>query len=161
MVKTASLAKLQSCRQVAALPWRREADGSVSVMLITSRTNGKWMLPKGWPMKGRTDADAARQEAREEAGIEGVVAPDPIGAYRYTKLLANGTSLPGEAAIYALAVTSERPKWKEKGQRQRQWVPVVLAPSLVHELDLARFLGDLALGLVALPEAQTSRSSVA
>jgi hypothetical protein len=37
-------------------------------MLITSRETGRFINPKGWPMKGRADADAAAIKAREEAG---------------------------------------------------------------------------------------------
>ncbi|KKB76479.1 hypothetical protein VW35_16910 [Devosia soli] len=161
MVKTASVITTRACHQVAALPWRREVDGTLSVMLITSRTNGKWMLPKGWPMEGRTDAEAARREALEEAGVDGVVERDPVGVYHFVKLFNDGTSKPGEAAIYALAVTRERDAWKEKGQRRRQWVPAADAAKLAHEPDLARFLGQLAAGEIELAEGLFQRSSVA
>lgn len=152
MVKTASVISTRACHQVAALPWRREVDGSLSVMLITSRTNGKWMLPKGWPMNGRSDAEAARIEAREEAGVDGVVGAEPIGSYSYVKIFNDGSSKPGEACIYSLAVTRERDEWKEKGQRRREWMTVSQAARLAHEPDLSRFLGELALGIVVLPE---------
>jgi 8-oxo-dGTP pyrophosphatase MutT (NUDIX family) len=161
MAKTASVIATRACYQVAALPWRREVDGELSVMLITSRTNGKWMLPKGWPMEGRTDAEAARREALEEAGVDGVVARDPIGVYHYVKLFNDGTSKPGEACIYALAVTGERDEWKEKGQRRRQWMRASDAARLAHEPDLARFLGQLASGEIDLPETLVPHSSVA
>lgn len=140
------------CYQVAALPWRREADGSISVLLITSRNNGKWMLPKGWPMKGRSEAEAARQEALEEAGVEGDVHAQAMGSYRYSKLLSDGSSTPGQAVIFPLAVTRERKGWKEKGQRQRRWMSPHEAAEAVHEPDLARFLANLASGRVILPE---------
>ena len=141
------------CHQVAALPWRREVDGSISVLLITSRTNGKWMLPKGWPMKGLSEADAARQEALEEAGVEGSIDSQAIGSYRYSKLFSDGSSTPGQAVIFALAVSRERKDWKEKDQRQRRWMSPSEAAEAVHESDLARFLIDLASGSVALPQA--------
>lgn len=41
------------------------------VLLITSRDTGRWVLPKGWPMRGRSMAQAALIEAWEEAGVEG------------------------------------------------------------------------------------------
>ena len=62
------------CRQVAALPWRRDAKGRLVVLLVTSRTNHKWMLPKGWPMPGKSDPETASIEAHEEAGVSGEVA---------------------------------------------------------------------------------------
>ncbi|MBN9333055.1 NUDIX hydrolase [Devosia sp.] len=139
------------CHQVAALPWRRDSDGAVLVLLITSRNNGKWMLPKGWPIKGLSDADSARQEALEEAGVEGEIDAHAIGSYRYSKLFGNGTSAPGQALIFPLTVTRERKGWKEKGQRRRRWVTTEEAAHLAHEPDLARFLSNLAAGRVLLP----------
>ena len=38
--------------QLAALPWRRTSGGDVEVLLITSRETRRWIIPKGWPMKG-------------------------------------------------------------------------------------------------------------
>lgn len=146
------------CYQVAALPWRREADGSFSVLLITSRTNGKWMLPKGWPMKGLSEAEAARQEALEEAGVEGVVETQAIGSYRYSKLFSDGSSTPGQAVIFPLAVTRERKGWKEKGQRQRRWMSAHEAAEAAHEPDLARFLANLATGRVLLTQASQAQA---
>lgn len=138
------------CHQVAALPWRREADGSISVLLITSRASGKWMLPKGWPMKGLSEADSARQEALEEAGVEGEIDDQAIGSYRYSKLFNDGSSVPGQAIIFPLAVKRERKDWKEKGQRRRRWMSPREAAEAIHEPDLARFLNHLAAGRVVL-----------
>lgn len=140
------------CHQVAALPWRREADGSLSILLITSRSNGKWMLPKGWPIKGLNEANSARQEALEEAGVEGEVGEHAIGSYHYSKLFSDGSSVPGQAVIFPLAVTRERKGWKEKGQRRRRWMSPREAADSVHEPDLARFLANLAAGRVILPQ---------
>ena len=38
--------------QVAALPWRRNAEGRVEILMATSRDTGRWVLPKGWPKSG-------------------------------------------------------------------------------------------------------------
>lgn len=35
--------------------------GSGKVLLVTGRGAGRWVIPKGWPMKGRTLGGAARQ----------------------------------------------------------------------------------------------------
>ena len=58
-------------RQIAALPVRREADGSLLVLLVTSRDRRRWVIPKGWPWPDREDCVAAAEEAREEAGVLG------------------------------------------------------------------------------------------
>ena len=56
--------------QVAALCWRRSAKG-LRILLITSRDTGRWVIPKGWPMRNRTEPEAAAREAYEEAGLRG------------------------------------------------------------------------------------------
>ena len=136
--------------QVAALPWRSGEDGAWSILLVTSRTNHKWMLPKGWPMEGKSDAESAAQEAREEAGVEGVVREAPIGSYHFIRLLEDGTTKPAQAVIYPLKVLSELKKWDEKAQRRRKWFSPTKAAKAVFEPDLARFLSNLAAGRPAL-----------
>ncbi len=73
-------------KQYAALPVRVAADGQIEVMLITSRGTKRWIIPKGWPMKKRTPAEAAVTEAFEEAGLKGeIVGQRPVSTYRYIK----------------------------------------------------------------------------
>ena len=69
-------------QQVGALPYRTIDKGKVELLLITSRDTGRWLIPKGWPMTGVKDYDAAAQEAWEEAGVVGPVRRKPIGSYR-------------------------------------------------------------------------------
>src|SRR5690606_39497737 len=73
-------------RQVAALPWRRGANG-LEILLITSRETRRWVTPKGGRMAGRTDAEAAAQEALEQAGVTGRIVEAPYGTFRYLKIL--------------------------------------------------------------------------
>ena len=58
--------------QFAVLPWRRVE--RIEIMLVSSRETGRWVLPKGWPMKGIKPHNSAAREALEEAGILGKVA---------------------------------------------------------------------------------------
>jgi hypothetical protein len=74
----------QHLQQVAALCWRKRKDG-VEVMLVTSRETRRWVIPKGWPMEGLTDYNAARREALEEAGVEGHMKREPVGQFFYEK----------------------------------------------------------------------------
>src|SRR3954470_23354950 len=81
----------QACQiQYAALPYRRRADGAMEILLVTSRETKRWVIPKGWPIKGRRPHVAAAREALEEAGLVGRVDKEPIGTYRYNKRLKNG-----------------------------------------------------------------------
>jgi 8-oxo-dGTP pyrophosphatase MutT (NUDIX family) len=136
--------------QLAALPWRRENDGSLSVMMITSRSSGKWMLPKGWPMVGKSDPEAAAQEAFEEAGVSGEISNEALGEYSFRKLLDDDLDRPARAIVYSLRVTEEHDNWPEKGQRRRNWFPLSEAAAMAAEADLARFLKDVAAGRIAL-----------
>jgi hypothetical protein len=45
--------------QVSALPYRVLKDGSVQILLITTRETRRFTLPKGWPMRGKSPQKAA------------------------------------------------------------------------------------------------------
>ena len=126
-------------QQVAALPWRR-AGGDVEVLLITSRTSRRWLIPKGWPIAGKSAAEAALQEAFEEAGVRGEANVEPIGSYCYDKILKDGTSLLCQVAVYAMDVQQELEDWPELGQRERRWLRLGDASELIHEPQLRRLL---------------------
>jgi 8-oxo-dGTP pyrophosphatase MutT (NUDIX family) len=68
-------------KQVAALPVATAEDGSLRVLVITSRETRRFIVPKGWPIKGVKDHRAAEIEAREEAGLIGRAHKKPIGSY--------------------------------------------------------------------------------
>lgn len=125
--------------QVGALPFRI-ADGAVEVLLITSRDTGRWVIPKGWGMKNKTEAQAAAIEAEEEAGMEGVIGKRPLGAYRYVKTLKTGDEALCQVTVYPLAVERQLKKWKERGQRTLRWFAPAEAAALVAEPELAELI---------------------
>ena len=124
--------------QVAALPVRPGPNGP-EIMLITSRETRRWVVPKGWPMKGRKDHEAAAQEALEEAGLEGRIHKHPLGAYTYLKRT-DGAAEPCRVMVYRLDVMGERQSWRERGQRERRWFPAAEAASQVAEPRLASMI---------------------
>ncbi|RVD47883.1 NUDIX hydrolase, partial [Mesorhizobium sp. M8A.F.Ca.ET.023.02.2.1] len=75
--------KGERIRQVAAIPFRLNARGDIEVMLVTSRTTRRFIVPKGWPMKGKSGRKAATIEALEEAGVRGKTLKRPAGTYSY------------------------------------------------------------------------------
>ena len=125
--------------QVAALPIRRSATGEPEVLLITSRDTGRWIIPKGWPMKARKDHQAAAQEALEEAGVSGTVRKTPMGAYVYRKQLPDRVET-CRVMVYVLEVREARDGWRESGQRQRQWFTPDAAAAHVSEPRLAAMI---------------------
>lgn len=135
------------CRlQVAALPWRVAGD-SVEVMLITSRETGRWVLPKGWTEKGEAQWDAAAREAREEAGVKGLIAQDEAGRFIYGKVKPSGM-VPCEVIVYPLRVEKICDNWKEKGERNREWFSSLEAAKRVNEPDLAELLSAFGVNFV-------------
>jgi 8-oxo-dGTP pyrophosphatase MutT (NUDIX family) len=130
------------CRvQVAALPWRRAADGSVEVLLVTSRETKRWVLPKGWP-EGREDLnEAAAREAAEEAGVSGAIAREEIGHFFYGKKLRSGMEWRCQVHVFPLEVDQIADKWPERKKRKRQWFAAQDAARLVQEPDLGELIG--------------------
>lgn len=121
--------------QVAALPWRKGEHG-FEILLVTTRTTKRWLIPKGWIMDGKADHDAAAIEAYEEAGVRGDVQSTPLGHYGYLKLLRNGKARHVKVQVYAFHVQSELDDWPERGQRQRQWFDKAQALALIGEPEL-------------------------
>ncbi len=127
-------------RQIAALPYRTEgaaSDAPIRILLVTSRENRRWVIPKGNPSSGVAAHAAAAIEAEEEAGVQGLVCPTPLGTYRYRKRQKNGASLMIDVDVFPLAVNRELTAWKEQGERERRWVSLPEAASMVDEPDLS------------------------
>lgn len=57
-------------RQVAALPWRGEG-AAMRILLVSSRETRRWVIPKGWPMKGKSNFAAAAQEPMRKPASTG------------------------------------------------------------------------------------------
>ncbi|MGE5723103.1 MAG: DUF47 family protein [Sphingomonadales bacterium] len=134
-------------RQIAALPYRTEDDGSVRLLMITSRETRRWVIPKGNPMRGLPPHRAAAQEAFEEAGISGIPCPTAIGAYRYLKRRKSGRFASVSVDVFPLAVYAEVEHWPEREQRERRWVSLAEAEAMADEPELkaliARFKAEL------------------
>lgn len=127
-------------QQVAALCYKNTSAGR-RVLLITSRDTGRWIVPKGWPIKGKDGAGSALQEAWEEAGVKKAeIAPEPIGAFAYDKALDDGTSVPVEAQVYPARVTTLKKSYPEVDQRERAWFTPKEASKLVDEPELKAIL---------------------
>ncbi len=139
--------------QFAALPFRRDED--LRILLITSRETGRWVIPKGWPMKGRKPYAAAAQEALEEAGVEGQVAKQPIGFYRYDKRLPGGGDRRCTVQVYPLEVARQREHWPEQHQRTARWFTLDEAAEAVLEPELQDLIYVFGLSLGFTPRSET------
>ena len=136
--------KAQRALQYAALPWRIGEGGLREVMLLTTRETRRWVIPKGWPMKGRKPADVARQEAYEEAGLIGRIGGKrPLGNFHYEKRLATKAVI-CEVWVFLFRVERQLDDWPEKGQRECRWFDANEAAALVEEGGLAEILDRFA-----------------
>lgn len=138
--------------QYGALPFDVARDGVVRVLLVTSRGTGRWIIPKGWPMRGKTPARAAAQEAFEEAGVVGKARRRAIGAYDYDKVAPDGGSLRCTVQVFPLAVRQLVDDWPEAAERRRQWFEVDEAAGRVDEPGLKAIIAAFR------PQASTTRS---
>ncbi len=130
-------------QQYAALCFRY-ADNSVDVeiLLVTSRTSQRWIIPRGWPMKRKKPHQAAAIEAWEEAGVRGRVKKDAVGRYTYLKMLDNGDVVPCMVDVFQIEVTETDATFKEHGERLLEWVRPDEAARRVRDIELKSLLVD-------------------
>ena len=127
--------------QFAALCYRVKA-GKLQILLITSRGTKRWIVPKGWPMDGRTPGQSAALEAWEEAGVRGDVREACLGVYSYAKETDEEGEWPCLAMLYPLRVRVLSRVYPEQNERRRRWMSPKKAASKVAEPELARLIRD-------------------
>ena len=95
--------KISAARRVqyGALPYRLSAGSRPQFMLVTSRETRRWIIPKGWPKKGKSPHHSAAREAFEEAGVVGAIARRPVGTFSYEKRLRNGGAVVCQVRVFA------------------------------------------------------------
>lgn len=130
--------------QVAALCHRKKR-GRREFLLVTSRDTKRWIIPKGWPIRGLDSHETALQEAWEEAGVKsGNANRRPEGKYLYQKRQETGWSFPVEALVYSVSVTELSEDYPEASDRTRKWVSAKAAAKMVDEPELKRLFGKQA-----------------
>jgi 8-oxo-dGTP pyrophosphatase MutT (NUDIX family) len=127
-------------KQYGALCFRLGEGGRIEILVITSRDSGRWVLPKGWPMKGKKPHEAATIEAWEEAGVRGKARKRSIGCYTYLKELDSETVVPCIVEMFQIEVEELEAKFKERGQRAQAWVSPDEAARRVREIELKSLL---------------------
>src|SRR6516165_7806532 len=78
------------------------------ICLVSSRGGKRWVVPKGCLEPGKTSGEIALQEAWEEAGLTGVLEPEPIGSYLYTK-----TGFTYHVTVFVMLVSEAAEDWPE------------------------------------------------
>lgn len=126
--------------QFAAMPFRVRS-GAVEILLITSRETHRWIIPKGWPIRGLRPREVAATEAFEEAGVVGtILGKRAIGSYHYIKRLPGNQGILCHVKVFLLSVDHQVDVWPEKEQRECRWLTPQRAARLVEEGGLAELL---------------------
>ena len=124
---------LNPIRQSAAIPLHEGR-----VCLITSRTTGRWVIPKGLIDPGHTATQAAIIEAWEEAGLIGTIEGTSLGSYHYEKF-----DLVHHVLVFRMTVIEVKNEWPEKATRERIWVTLEEAIERVDEPELKEIMRKL------------------
>lgn len=123
--------------QAAAIPFRF-IDQQIEILLVTSRNDRQWTIPKGLIDPGMTAEQAAIQEAYEEAGISGILYSDHMFEFSYRKW--QGSC---KVKTFLFRVEQQLENWPEKSIRQRRWVSLAEAIRLIKFPEVVKFLGEM------------------
>jgi 8-oxo-dGTP pyrophosphatase MutT (NUDIX family) len=131
--------------QYGALPYRFTPEAAMEILLVTTRQSRRWIIPKGWPIKGLKPPKSAAREAFEEAGVRGRAGAKSIGLFTYDKLIdETGMRVSCEVKVYPLLVTRQSEVWPEIRQRKVQWVAPNRAVSMIRESELKAIVAAFA-----------------
>lgn len=100
-------------KQAGALPYRHNGE-QLEVVLITSRSSGKWIVPKGVIDPGETPESTAVKEAYEEAGVVGTIAGEVLGFFDQPKW--GGVA---RVEVFPMEVKEILDDWDEQSTRNR------------------------------------------
>jgi 8-oxo-dGTP pyrophosphatase MutT (NUDIX family) len=108
--------------QCAAIPYRKTSAGDLEILLVTSRSKGNWILPKGKVKPGKTAAVSAQEEVYEEAGVRGTVDQALVTRCDLPLIEVGEGAAVEQMQIFSMEVSMVAATWPEMFQRQRRWV---------------------------------------
>ena len=123
--------------QSGVVPFRLEK-GKVQILLVTSRSRKRWVIPKGIIEPDLSPQESAQKEAYEEAGVSGKICGEAVGTYTYNKW--GGTCT---VKVFLLEVEKTLEDWPESYFRTREWMSVEEAVKRVDEAELKEIIRDL------------------
>lgn len=134
--------------QSAVIPYRIH-NGQTEILLITSSSNKRWIIPKGVIEIGMTPQASAAKEAYEEAGVLGRVGHVLLGTYTQQKWGAEC-----HVQVYPMQVTEMIPQQQRlEPDRQRCWMTPqeaasclkqkALLPMIVHLTEQLMLTGSI------------------
>ena len=137
--------------QYAALPYRFTPAAALEILLVTTRRSRRWIIPKGWPIKGLRPPKSAAREAFEEAGVRGKVGAKSVWASSITTSCSSSNGIPVncEVRVFPLLVKRQSESWPEFEQRVVQWVEPAKAVALIKEPGLKKLVAAFAKRIAA------------
>jgi 8-oxo-dGTP pyrophosphatase MutT (NUDIX family) len=112
--------------------------GEWMVLLVSSNSGKRWVIPKGIVETGCTPEDTAEMEAFEEAGIKGALNRSPVGFYSYRKW---GHQC--DVTVFVYHITRLMDEWPEKAIRRRRWLSIDGLPDVIDERIPRELLGAM------------------
>ena len=91
-------------------------------------------------MRNRTDSEAARREAWEEAGLKGAISERSIGVYTYLKTFDSRAPLHCVVKVFPMKVQSMLKEYPENAERRQKWFSPKKAARRVAEPELAALI---------------------
>jgi 8-oxo-dGTP pyrophosphatase MutT (NUDIX family) len=110
------------------------------VLLVTSKTRRRWILPKGKVGARLLPSRSAEREAFEEAGVLGRVHHEEVATYWQGGDDPAHPIEPYEVRTFALYVTDELAVWQEMGTRERRWFTLAQAFEVVRDPEIRKAL---------------------
>ena len=140
--KTIERQSQQALSQLACICYKKK-NNKVKIILITSRGQRRWLIPKGWLIKGKTPIETVITEVWEEAGITGNVTKKSVGIIKYKKYVPNAEALEISAEVYLMKVNKLYKSYPERLERKRKWFTIKEAIKKVDEPQLSKLLHEL------------------
>jgi 8-oxo-dGTP pyrophosphatase MutT (NUDIX family) len=126
--------------QAGALCFRLSAQGKKEVLVVSSRRNGRWGLPKGHMYPGETSHSAAAREVFGEAGIRGTISDAIVGSFLYSK---DSSPSRVRVIVHEFSVISIEDSHPEREMRSREWFSVEEAHEIVGHDGLRPLLASI------------------
>ena len=113
--------------QSAVIPFRVNGN-TPEILVVTSQSGKRWIIPKGFVEPDLSPAESARKEAYEEAGVRGTVYSKELGRYDYEKW--GGIC---DVVVFPMKVEQELQNWPERMWRERKWVTIKQALDILDD----------------------------
>ena len=131
------LARGMQSQKIVVLPTLKIED-SLHVVIVTSRADGEWILPKGNFETDLTNDEVAALEAWEEAGLRGLVKRSSE-----TQIDLEIRKEPTRLTCLRMRVDEIADSWPEDHQRERRIVRVRKAHDLLRKSGFSKILDEM------------------